>query len=110
MAYNIGAKVTGKEWNDEHPGQAKNAADCFDGWHGMFERKPGITGAEALSRQHGRNKVTVRVCLPGSERTSDYHVEQLMICTPSVAFVTLSEISNAERGRAYTSISRRDAH
>lgn len=46
MAYNIGAKVTGKEWNDGHPGQAKNAAACFDGWHGMFERKPGTTGVE----------------------------------------------------------------
>jgi succinate dehydrogenase/fumarate reductase flavoprotein subunit len=46
MAYHIGAKVTGKEWNDGHPGQAKNAAACFDGWHGMFERKPGITGVE----------------------------------------------------------------
>lgn len=44
MAYNIGAKVTGKEWNDGHPGQATNAAACFDGWHGMFERKPGVTG------------------------------------------------------------------
>jgi len=46
MAYNIGAKVTGKEWNDGHPGQAANAAACFDGWHGMFERKPGVTGVE----------------------------------------------------------------
>jgi succinate dehydrogenase/fumarate reductase flavoprotein subunit len=46
MAYNIGAKVTGKEWNDGHPGQATNAAACFDGWHGMFERKPGTTGVE----------------------------------------------------------------
>lgn len=46
MAYNIGAKVTGKEWNDGHPGQAVNAAACFDGWHGMFERKPGTTGVE----------------------------------------------------------------
>ncbi len=46
MAYNIGAKVTGKEWNDGHPGQAKNTAACFDGWHGMFERKPGLTGVE----------------------------------------------------------------
>ena len=46
MAYNIGAKVTGKEWNDGHSGQSKNAAACFDGWHGMFERKPGITGVE----------------------------------------------------------------
>jgi len=46
MAYNIGAKVTGKEWNDGHSGQAKNAAACFDGWHDMFERKPGIVGVE----------------------------------------------------------------
>ncbi len=46
MAYNIGAKVTGKEWNDGHPGQATNAAASFDGWHGMFERKPGTTGVE----------------------------------------------------------------
>lgn len=44
MAYNIGALVTGKEWNDGHPGQSTNAAACFDGWHGMFERKPGTTG------------------------------------------------------------------
>ncbi|TKB06802.1 FAD-binding protein [Desulforhopalus sp. IMCC35007] len=46
MAYNIGAKVTGKEWNDGHPGQAENAASCFDGWHGMFERKPSVNGVE----------------------------------------------------------------
>ncbi len=46
MAYNIGAKVTGKEWNDGHVGQATNAAACFDGWHGMFERKPGTTGVQ----------------------------------------------------------------
>ncbi len=44
MGYNIGALVTGKEWNDGHPGQAANAAACFDGWHGMFEQKPGLTG------------------------------------------------------------------
>lgn len=46
MAYNIGAKVTGKEWNDGHPAQATNAAACFDGWHGMFERKPDTIGVE----------------------------------------------------------------
>ena len=44
MAYNIGAKVTGKEWNDGHPGNAEHPAACFDGWHGMFERTPGTTG------------------------------------------------------------------
>ncbi|MBU1044581.1 MAG: FAD-binding protein [Candidatus Omnitrophica bacterium] len=46
MAYNIGAKVTGKEWNDGHSGMAENAADCYNGWHGMFERTPGVTGIE----------------------------------------------------------------
>ena len=46
MAYHIGAKVTGKEWNDGHPGQATNPAACYDGWHGMFDRKPGTTGIE----------------------------------------------------------------
>lgn len=46
MAYKIGAKVTGKEWNDGHPGRATNAAACFDGWGDMFEKKPEITGIE----------------------------------------------------------------
>lgn len=46
MAYNIGAKVTGKEWNDGHPGQSTNSAACYDNWHGMFEQKPSTTGVE----------------------------------------------------------------
>jgi succinate dehydrogenase/fumarate reductase flavoprotein subunit len=46
MAYKVGAKVTGKEWNDGHSGQTVNAADCYNGWHGMFDRKPGLTGVE----------------------------------------------------------------
>ncbi|MCK9191736.1 MAG: FAD-binding protein, partial [Sphaerochaetaceae bacterium] len=37
MAYKIGAKVTGKEWNDGHSGSTTNPADCYDGWHGMFD-------------------------------------------------------------------------
>ena len=47
MAYEIGAKVTGKEWNDGHPGRSENAAACYDGWGGvggMFDQKPEITG------------------------------------------------------------------
>ena len=46
MAYNIGAKITGKEWNDGHPGSAKNSADSFGNWHGMFERVPSTTSVE----------------------------------------------------------------
>ncbi|WP_319481368.1 FAD-binding protein [uncultured Draconibacterium sp.] len=44
MAYNIGAKVTGKEWNDGHGGSATNPAACYDGWHGMFDRRCETTG------------------------------------------------------------------
>ncbi|SDW20012.1 Succinate dehydrogenase/fumarate reductase, flavoprotein subunit [Lutibacter oricola] len=43
MAYNIGAKVTGKEWNDGHPAKSENAAACYDGWGDMFEQKPSTT-------------------------------------------------------------------
>jgi succinate dehydrogenase/fumarate reductase flavoprotein subunit len=46
MAYNIGAKVTGKEWNDGHPGKATNPAACYDGWGNMFEQKPSTTSIE----------------------------------------------------------------
>ncbi|WP_419174300.1 FAD-binding protein [Desulfosediminicola sp.] len=46
MAYNIGAKVTGKEWNDGHPASAENPAACFDGWGNMFEQKPTTTGVD----------------------------------------------------------------
>lgn len=46
MAYNIGAKVTGKEWNDGHPGSTKNSASTFDNWHGMFEQTPNTTSVE----------------------------------------------------------------
>ncbi len=46
MAYEIGAKVTGKEWNDGHPGKAKDSADSFGNWRDMFEKTPGTTGVE----------------------------------------------------------------
>ena len=68
-----------------------------------------FSGAEALSQQRGRNEVTVRVRLPESERSSEYHLEHLMIRTPAGTFVPLTEIAKIQRGRAYTSISRRDA-
>lgn len=46
MAYKIGAKVTGKEWNDGHPGSAKNSGSSYDNWHGQIEQKPEVTGVE----------------------------------------------------------------
>ncbi|MDC7227629.1 MAG: FAD-binding protein [Spirochaetales bacterium] len=46
MAYKIGAKITGKEWNDGHGGSMDNPAACYDGWHGMFAMSPSKTGVE----------------------------------------------------------------
>ena len=43
MAYKAGAKVTGKEWNDGHPGSAKNSGSSYDNWHGQVEEKPSET-------------------------------------------------------------------
>lgn len=68
-----------------------------------------FSGAEALKQQRGRNEVTVRVRLPESERANEYHVENLTLRTPAGTFVPLFEIAEVERGRAYTTISRRDA-
>ncbi|MDP2548921.1 FAD-binding protein [Oceanobacter sp. 4_MG-2023] len=46
MAYKIGAKITGKEWNDGHPGSAQNSGSSYDNWHGQIEEKPSTTGIE----------------------------------------------------------------
>ena len=46
MAYRIGAKVTGKEWNDGHTTRSANPAATFDGWGDMFERVPSTNGIE----------------------------------------------------------------
>jgi succinate dehydrogenase/fumarate reductase flavoprotein subunit len=44
MAYNIGARITGKEWNDGHMANLENPASTFDQWGGMLQQSPSITG------------------------------------------------------------------
>lgn len=46
MAYEIGAKVTGKEWNDGHSTRTVNPAACYGNWGDMFERIPSTNGVE----------------------------------------------------------------
>ena len=65
-------------------------------------------GAIALRQQRGANEVTVRVRLPDDQRFSEFDIETMLIQTPSGTFVPLSDIAQVERGRAYTSITRRD--
>ncbi|CAG37566.1 efflux RND transporter permease subunit [Desulfotalea psychrophila] len=65
-------------------------------------------GAIALKQQRGRNEMRVRVRLPEEERLSEFNIDNMMVHTPKNTFVPLMEIANIERGRAYTTIDRRD--
>lgn len=65
-------------------------------------------GARVLRQQRGRNELTVAVRLPERERASEYNLEEMMVRTPAGTFVPLREVVELHRGRAYTTISRRD--
>jgi multidrug efflux pump subunit AcrB len=65
-------------------------------------------GAEVLQQQRGRNEVTVTVRRPKSERISEYDLEEMILRNSSGIEIPLREAVDVERGRAYTSIDRRD--
>lgn len=65
-------------------------------------------GAEAIRQQRGRDEVKVMVRLPKSERISEYHLEEMILRTPDGGEVPLLEAVTLERGRADTSIERRN--
>ena len=65
-------------------------------------------GAEALRQQRGRNEVKIMVRLPREERISEYHLEEMILRTPDGGEIPLQEAVILERGRADTSIERRD--
>ena len=65
-------------------------------------------GAEALRQQRGRNEVKVMVRLPKAERISEHHLEEMILRTPAGKEVPLAEAVTISRGRAYTTIDRRN--
>ena len=65
-------------------------------------------GTEVLRQQRGRNEIKIMVRLPESQRSSEHTIDELMIRTRAGIFVPLAELATARRGRAYTSISRRN--
>lgn len=67
-----------------------------------------LHGAEALRQQRGRDEVKVRVQWPAGERDSEYDLGRLWVRTPAGTEVPLSEVTAVTRGRAYTSIDRRE--
>ncbi|MFW5740031.1 MAG: efflux RND transporter permease subunit, partial [Myxococcota bacterium] len=65
-------------------------------------------GAEAARQQRGRDELRVYVRLPEEERRSLHNVEELLLRTPSGGEIPLSVAADVDRGRAYTSIGRKD--
>ncbi|VGO13418.1 Swarming motility protein SwrC [Pontiella desulfatans] len=65
-------------------------------------------GSEAIRQQRGRNEIRVRVRLPEAERDTEFSLEEMIVRTPAGTEVSLREVVNVDRGRAYTSIARRD--
>jgi len=65
-------------------------------------------GSEVVRQQRGRHEVKVMVRLPEEERISEQNLEDLILRTPSGGEVPLPEVVEARRGRAYTTIERRN--
>ena len=77
-------------------------------WNVARQVRNSFYGAEALRQQRGRNEIRVFVKLPEDERLSEYDIEQLLIRTPAGKDVPLMEVATMSRGRAYTTITRRN--
>jgi len=66
-------------------------------------------GSEVLRQLRGKNEVKVMVRLPLDERLSEYHLEEMILRTASGKEIPLRQALTFNRGRAYTSIDRRNA-
>ncbi len=65
-------------------------------------------GAEVLRQLRGRFEVKVMVRLPRAERVTEHSLEEMILRTPAGTEVPLREAVTFSRGRAYTSIDRRE--
>jgi multidrug efflux pump subunit AcrB len=65
-------------------------------------------GAEVLRQQRGRNEIKVKVRLPKEERAFDHNLDEMILRTPTGTEIPLREAVSVKRGRAYTTIDRRN--
>ncbi|HEX72686.1 MAG TPA: efflux RND transporter permease subunit, partial [Candidatus Hydrogenedentes bacterium] len=65
-------------------------------------------GAEVLRQQRGRNELKIMVRLPQQDRRTEQTINDLLVRTPGGAYVPFREIAELSRGRAYTTIDRRN--
>lgn len=66
-------------------------------------------GAEVLRQQRGRSEIKIKLRLPKSERVTEYDLDELIIQTPKGMEVPLRDVVEISKGRAYTSINRRNS-
>ncbi|MBT8357948.1 MAG: efflux RND transporter permease subunit, partial [Desulfobacterales bacterium] len=66
-------------------------------------------GSEVLRQLRGKNEVKVMVRLPLEERLSEYYLEEMLLKNPSGKEIPLRQAVTFNRGRAYTSIDRRNS-
>ncbi len=77
-------------------------------WEVARQVRDAFYGAEALRQQRGRSEIKLKVRLPEEERISEADIEQLLIRTPAGPDVPLRQVASVDRGRAYTTITRRE--
>ena len=77
-------------------------------WDVARQVRSSLYGAEVLRQQRGRNEIKVMVRLPEEERSSEQTIHDLLIRTPGGTFVPFREIVEMKRGRAYTTLDRRN--
>ncbi len=65
-------------------------------------------GAEVVRQQRGRNEIKVMVRLPDADRSTEQTLYDALVRTPAGKYVQLREVAEYKRGRAYTTIDRRD--
>jgi multidrug efflux pump subunit AcrB len=65
-------------------------------------------GAEVLRQQRGRNEIKIMVRLPEEQRSTEQTLHDMLIRTPGSTYVPFREIAEVKRGRAYTTIDRRN--
>ncbi len=65
-------------------------------------------GAEAIRQQRGRQEIKIMIRRPENERIHEEDLNELILRTPAGIEVPLREVVDAKRGRAYTTISRRN--
>ena len=65
-------------------------------------------GAEVLRQQRGRNEIKVVARMPEADRSTEQTMHDLLVRTPAGTDVPLREVADVRRGRAYTTIDRRN--